>query len=151
MLPALTMTILDREIAELPRGQFRIDRIERQDLNVLVTLRARERDGHTDVYLVRLDCTDYPERAPDAQFLNPHTLQPDSACWPRDYVRQMNGMGTSSIFRHSSPNFICTPSLLGWQRPGGHPLPSSDQWKLECGLRDLFLGLNAPEYAGRTG
>ncbi len=149
MLAVLSEDFIERDLAQLPDpGHLRVSRIERRGHLVLAWMLARERSEVSDHYLLRLDCTGYPERAPDAEFLDPSTETPSPLAWPRDYQR-FDGQGwTQSIFRSGNmPPFVCAPPFLAWQTHG-HPRPTPDEWQLEHALTAVAVGLNAPEYAG---
>lgn len=150
MLPEDSEAYLERDLKALePRlHDLAIEKIERNGLLLYGWIRARSVNGARDLYVFRLDCKDYPERATDITFLDPETLQPDIEWWPKDY-RQRNRQ--SSIFRTRQgdlgKSFVCAPPFWAWQSHG-HPKPDPSEWTLEKALEAIFLSLNLPEYAG---
>jgi hypothetical protein len=150
MLAEVTEAYLERELTALqPEYEnYAVERIQRDGVVLYVWMRARRTEEMRDLYVIRLDCRDYPERASDITFVDPETLEPDVRWWPKDYVQRT---GQSSVFRtfpgNLAQSFVCATPFLAWQTHG-HAKPAADAWTLVNALHAVFQGLNVPEYAG---
>lgn len=147
MLGQLKFELLDNEVThllELAAG-LRLERVERRGDAVAVWMLGGAAQRRSDRFLLWLELGSYPERPPDARFLNPVTLQDDPNWWPRDYRLPS---GASSIFRSDAfPPFVCAPPFLAW-RERGHAFPTPAEWTLEQAVTAVATGINRPEYSG---
>ena len=150
MLTEVTEAYLERELAALQAEyeSYAVEEARRDEVMLYIRMRARRTGEVRDLYVIRLDCRDYPERASDVSFVNPETLEPDVRWWPKDYMQRT---GQASIFRtvpgNLAQSFVCATPFLAWQTHG-HEKPAAEAWMLGNALHAVFQGLNVPEYAG---